>query len=117
MQPLRYLVVGVGALGRHHARIAASLDGVNLVAVAYPNPDQGRAVADERAVRWVDDYRKLIDDVDAASIVVPTSMHRRVTAEFIDRGIPVLVEKPLAGNVQDGRALVAAAESTGTILQ
>ncbi len=117
MKPLRYLVVGVGALGRHHARIAQSLDGVELVAVAEPDSKQGKMVADDLGTRWVGDYRQVIDSVDAASIVVPTTLHRRITAEFIDRGIAVLVEKPLARNAQEGRALVAAAESTGTSLQ
>lgn len=117
MKPLRYLVVGVGALGRHHARIAAGLDAVELIAVAEPNSEQGKTVADNLQTRWVSDYREVIDEVDAASIVVPTTLHRRITADFIDRGIAVLVEKPLARNVQEGQALVAAAESTGTILQ
>ncbi|MBX3437038.1 MAG: Gfo/Idh/MocA family oxidoreductase, partial [Planctomycetaceae bacterium] len=117
MRPVRYLVVGVGALGRHHARIAAGLEGVELVAVADPNSMQGAAVADDLGVRWVSDFRTVIESVDAASIVVPTTLHRRITAEFIDRGIAVLVEKPLARNVQEGRAMIAAAESTGAILQ
>ncbi|MGD9854674.1 MAG: Gfo/Idh/MocA family oxidoreductase [Planctomycetaceae bacterium] len=117
MKPIRYLVVGVGALGRHHARIAAGLEGVELVAVADPRSAQGKAVADDLGVRWVSDFRTVIDSVDAASIAVPTTLHRRITAEFIDRGIAVLVEKPLARNVHEGRALVTAAQSTGAILQ
>lgn len=117
MKPIRYLVVGVGALGRHHARIAADLDGVELVAVADPNSAQGTRIADDLRTRWVSDFRSVLDSVDAASIVVPTTLHRRIAADFIDRGIPVLVEKPLAHNVHEGRALVAAAEGTGSILQ
>ena len=61
MKPLRYLVVGVGALGRHHARIAAGLDGVELVAVAESNSQQGKAVADDLDTRWVGDYRQVIE--------------------------------------------------------
>lgn len=117
MRPLRYLVVGVGALGRHHARIAAGMDGVTLVAVADVNSAQGKLVADELGVPWVSDFRQVIETVDAASIVVPTTLHRRIAAEFIDRGIAVLIEKPLARNVHEGRALAAAAQSTGAILQ
>jgi predicted dehydrogenase len=117
MKGLRYLVVGVGALGRHHARIAAGLEGVELVAVADPFAAQGRAVAADVGARWVSDFREVIEAVDAASIVVPTSLHRRIASEFIDRGVAVLVEKPLARNVEEGRALVAAAARTGSILQ
>ncbi len=117
MKPIRYAVVGAGALGRHHARIAAGIEGVELVAVAEPNAEQGIAVATDNGSRWVADYREVLDAVDAASIVVPTSMHRRIAEEFMQRGIAVLVEKPLAGNVDDGRAIVDAAQSSGATLQ
>jgi predicted dehydrogenase len=117
MKPLRYLVVGVGALGRHHARIVAGLNGVELVAVADPCAAQGRAVAADVGARWVSDYRDVIASIDAASIVVPTSLHGRIASEFIERGIAVLVEKPLARSVAEGRALVAAAANAGCILQ
>ncbi|MEZ6050585.1 MAG: Gfo/Idh/MocA family oxidoreductase [Planctomycetaceae bacterium] len=116
-KPIRYAVIGAGALGRHHARIAAGLDGVELVAVAEPNAQQGQAVASDNDSRWVADYREILDAIDAASIVVPTSLHRRITEECIAHGVPVLVEKPLAGNVEDGRAIVRAAAGQGTILQ
>ncbi len=117
MRPIRYAVVGAGALGRHHARIAAGITGVELVAVAEPNAQQGQAVATDNASRWVADYRDILDVVDAASIVVPTSLHRRIAEQFLQRGIAVLVEKPLAGSVADGRALVDAARVSGATLQ
>ena len=117
MSDLRYLVVGVGALGRHHARIAAGLDGVQLVAVVDPNEAQGRAVAEEHGAKWSADYREILNDVDAASVVVPTFLHREVACDFLAAGVPVLVEKPLAGNLADGEAIVAASEEQGTVLQ
>jgi len=117
MKPLRYAVVGAGALGRHHARIAAGLEGVELIAVAEPNAAQGQAVAADNGSRWVADYHDILDSVDAASIVVPTSLHRRIAEECINRGVAVLVEKPLAGNVDDGRAIVEAARRQETTLQ
>lgn len=117
MNRLRYMVIGVGALGRHHARIAASLEGVDLVAVADPNEEQGRAVACEHSAEWVADYRDKLGEVDAASVVVPTFLHRRVACDLLAAEVPVLVEKPLAGNVADGRAIVAAAQERGTLLQ
>lgn len=106
MQDLKFAVIGVGALGRHHARILSNMDGVQLVAVADPNEQQGRSVAESCGCEWTHDHRTLLQRVDAASIVVPTSLHRRVATDFLSRSIPVLVEKPLAATVADGRALV-----------
>lgn len=117
MSQLRYMVIGVGALGRHHARIAAGLDGVELIAVADPHEQQGRAVADQHDARWVADYRQMLDQVDAVSVVVPTFLHRRVTCDCLAAGIPTLVEKPLAGSIEDGRAIVAAADENRSLLQ
>lgn len=117
MKTIRYAVIGAGALGRHHARIAAALDGVELVAVAEPNAEQGQTVAADNGSRWVADYREVLDSIDAASVVVPTSLHRRITEQCIEHGVSVLVEKPLAGNVEDGCAIVEAAKEKGTTLQ
>ena len=117
MKTIRYAVIGAGALGRHHARIAAGLEGVELVAVAEPNAEQGQAVASDNGSHWVADYREILDSVDAASIVVPTSLHRRIAEECIAHDVAALVEKPLAGNVEDGRAIVSAAEEQGITLQ
>lgn len=106
MERLKLAVVGVGALGRHHARILSNNPGVELVAVADPNESQGRSVADACTCEWTPDYRTLLGRVDAASIVVPTGMHAEVAANFLRRSTPVLVEKPLAANTEEGRMLV-----------
>lgn len=106
MPDLKLAVIGVGALGRHHARILSQMEGVELVAVADPNDRQGRSVAENCGCEWTDDYRTLLQRIDAASIVVPTSLHRRVATDFLSRSIPVLVEKPLAATVEDGQVLV-----------
>jgi predicted dehydrogenase len=106
MERLKLAVVGVGALGRHHARILSNNPGVELVAVADPNETQGRAVADSCKCEWTHDYRTLLGRVDAASIVVPTGMHADVASNFLRRSTPVLVEKPLAANTEEGRLLI-----------
>ena len=106
MNNLKFAVIGVGALGRHHARILSNMDGIDLIAVADPNEQQGRSVAESCGCEWIDDYRTLLQRVDAASIVVPTSIHRRVACDFLSRSIPVLVEKPLAATVEDGATMV-----------
>ena len=117
MSRLKFGVVGVGALGRHHARILASFPDVELVAVAEPNETQGRAVAESCHCEWVPDYQSLLKRVDAASIVVPTFMHRNVAVEFLNRGIPILVEKPLASTIADAQAMVDAAHTHSVPLQ
>ena len=114
---MRVCVVGVGALGRHHARILNQIPGVDLVAVADPQAEQGQQVAETCGCEWTPDYRTLLDRVDAASIVVPTSLHLRVGSDFLNHGVPVLIEKPLAGNVRDGKALVDLALSKRLPLQ
>ncbi len=117
MDRLKLGVVGVGALGRHHARILSSFPDVELVAVAEPNETQGRTVAEACDCEWVPDFQSLLGRVDAASIVVPTFMHRRVAVEFLNRGIPILVEKPLASTIADAQAMVDAAKTHSVPLQ
>lgn len=114
---LRTAVIGVGALGRHHARILSQMEGVELVAVADPNEQQGRAVAEASQCSWTNDYRTLLKSVDAVSVVVPTFLHKQVGKDFLEKDIPVLMEKPLAGNVADGESLVRLAEEHAIPLQ
>ena len=119
MPRLRLAVVGVGALGRHHARILSELPDVELVAVADSRSEQGEEIAAKCRTRWVADYRELLsrDVIDAVSVVVPTVAHRAVAGAFLEAGIPVLVEKPLAANVTHARELVRLASRQGTLLQ
>jgi predicted dehydrogenase len=117
MKRLKMAVVGVGALGQHHARILSQMDGVELVAVAENREDVGRAIAEKCNTRWVADYRDLLDEVDAASIVVPTSAHFAVASEFLRRGIPILLEKPLALTSDQGRVLVKLAQNHDAVFQ
>lgn len=117
MSRLKMAVVGVGALGRHHARIVSQLPGVELVAVADPNANQGQQIADAAGTKWVADHRDLIDVVDAVTIAVPTGFHFGVAADFLENGIHSLVEKPLAADLSEAMRMVQLAERTGAILQ
>ena len=116
---LRLAVIGVGALGRHHARLLADMDDVDLVGVADPNPEQGARIADAHGTTWFADYRTLLDrhDVNGVSIVVPTSLHRRIAEDCLRRGVPVLVEKPITPSVEDGESLCRLAEEQQLPLQ
>ncbi len=117
MSSLKTIVVGVGALGRHHARILSTMDGVELIAVAEPNPQQGQAVAEQCGCPWVADYRQMIDRIDAASIVVPTFLHHQVAKDFLTRGISVMIEKPLTADLAQAQELVSLAEAQRCTLQ
>ena len=114
--PLRVAVVGVGHLGRHHARVLAGLPGVSLVGVV--DSDQGRAAEIAAAVgsRVVADVASLIGQVDAVSIAVPTEAHASVALPLMAAGVHVLIEKPMTRSMAEADALLAAAESAGVVL-
>lgn len=117
MSSIKLGVVGVGALGRHHARILSEMEGVELTAVAETNPELGKTASETLGTKWVSDYRELIGQVDAVSIVVPTQFHHAVATDFLNNQIPVMVEKPLAGNLLEAEQIVQAARDNKTLLQ
>src|SRR5579863_8453483 len=105
MKRVRMAVIGVGHLGREHARILANLPDVDLVGVADVNLDQAQSVARRHNTQAFADYWPLLNLVDAASIVVPTTYHLAVAREFLLRGIPLLIEKPIAGTAAEASEL------------
>jgi predicted dehydrogenase len=117
MNRLRVGVVGVGHLGQHHARILVAMPDVELVAVADSRRDQADAVAKRCGCAAAADYRELFGKVDAVSIAVPTFLHREVAGAFLSRGIPAMVEKPLACSLAEAEALVSLARGSGAVLQ
>lgn len=114
---LRTAVVGVGYLGRFHAQKYRELEGSNLVAVVDANAESAQKVATELGVESVTDYRKVLDRVDAISIAVPTPLHHAVACAALERGIHVLVEKPIATTVDEASEMVAIAARHGCVLQ
>jgi predicted dehydrogenase len=113
---LRVAAIGVGHLGRHHARILSSLPGASLVGVVDIKADRAAEIAAAHGSRPFTDYRDLVGQVDAVSIAVPTQAHLEVASAFLERGIPVLVEKPLARSVDEADRMIALAESRGAVL-
>jgi predicted dehydrogenase len=103
----RVAVVGVGHLGKHHARIYKELADVELVATVDLAPDRGTLA----------DYKELYGKVDAVSLAVPTIEHARVGRDLLEHGIDVLVEKPIASTLGEARALIEAAAAHHRILQ
>jgi len=118
---VRVGVVGVGHLGKHHARLfqalAKSGAGCELVAVADPSEAARKVAEATYEVPAFADHHELLGKVDAVSVVVPTRLHREVASVFLENGIDVLVEKPIARTVADGQALVDLASRHGRILQ
>lgn len=108
---LRAAVIGVGAMGRHHARVYHELDATVLVGVADPDPANAAFVTQRYGVPTFVDHRELLDAVrpEVVSVVVPTALHLAVARDCLKAGAHVLVEKPIAGTVDDGRAIIAAA--------
>lgn len=117
MTPLRTAVIGVGALGRHHARILSQLPGSELVGVVDSNRKQGESVASTCGTQWYPSCEPLLDQVDAVSVVVPTVFHKAVAGQFLERGISVLVEKPIASTVADAGSMVELADANNAVLQ
>lgn len=102
---VKMAVIGVGALGRHHARILAGMPGVELVAVVDPNETQGRAVAEQHSTRWVANYQEILVSCDAFSVVAPTFLHHKIAVECLSQGKDLLVEKPLTASVEQALEL------------
>lgn len=113
---LRVAVIGVGHLGRHHARILAELPGVALAAVVDTVPERAAEAAKASRARPLDDYRQLLGEVDAVTIAVPTESHADIARAFLARGTAVLVEKPMTRTLAEAEGLIAAAKTSGTVL-
>ena len=113
---VRVAVIGVGHLGKHHARILSALPGVELVAGVDTHLGRATEIASEYRTRPSMDQRELTGKVDAVTIAVPTEIHREVALPFLLAGIPVLVEKPMARSLAEADEMIDAAARAGTVL-
>jgi predicted dehydrogenase len=114
---IRTGVIGAGHLGREHARVYASLEDAKLIAVCDINEKTGRAVAERHGVRFVSDFRELLEEVDAVSIATPTVDHHEITCACLNAGINVLVEKPIARTLPEADEMIRMAKAKGLVLQ
>lgn len=117
IKPLRTAVIGAGYLGKYHAEKYARLDNSRLVAVVDTNPEIAAEVAARHGTRGLTDYRELLGQVDAVSIVVPTSLHHAVARDFLAHGVHVLVEKPITETIRQADELIELARKNGLVLQ
>jgi predicted dehydrogenase len=114
---IRVGVVGAGALGFHHTRILRDVPGATLVGFHDASPERAATVASELGVESYASLDALLDEVQAVSVAVPTPAHFAVAAPALERGLHVLVEKPIAATLDEADALLAIAKRTGAVLQ
>lgn len=114
---IKVAVVGVGYLGEHHARIYSELPGVELVGVVDLNVERAEKIAADRQCEAFTDVSALFGKVDAASVVVPTPAHFKVSKALLENGVDLLLEKPMTATLQEADELLALADQKGRMLQ
>ena len=115
---MRVAVIGVGSMGFNHLRVYSELEGVQLAGVSDVSPERLKAITDRFAVPTYSDYRELIEKEkpEAISITVPTSDHEEVATFALKAGAHILVEKPIAASVEEGKRIIALAKETKRLL-
>ena len=117
MEKIRTAVVGVGYLGQFHAEKYAQLINADLVAVVDIDTDKATTVAEKVGTRPFTDYRDIVDRVDAVSIVVPTQAHYEVAKSFLEKGVHVLLEKPITTTLDEADELISIAAAKKAVFQ
>ncbi len=115
---LKTAVIGVGSMGVNHARVYWELPGSELMGISDMNETLVNSVAKKYSTQAYTDYRLMLDELkpDVVTVAVPTLFHREVALEIIDRGISLLIEKPIAFDLEEGKSIIAAAKAKGVKL-
>lgn len=107
---MRVGVIGAGAMGQNHIRTYSQMDGVELVGIADVDKKRVESLSKQYDAQGFLDYHELLNhDLDAVSVVVPTTLHKRVAIDVINKGVNLLVEKPIADSIDNATAVVEAA--------
>lgn len=117
MRQVKIGILGVGSLGQHHARIYSEMAEVELIGVFDADTGRARDIARKCKTTAFDSLESLAEKIEAASVVVPTDLHREVAGRLMERGIHVLVEKPIAATTAEAEAMVELARKKNVILQ
>jgi UDP-N-acetylglucosamine 3-dehydrogenase len=105
-------VIGVGSMGKNHARVLSEIS--NLVGIADPDKDAGQSVASKTGAQYFEDYHDMLnEDIQAICIATPTDMHFGISQDVITKGIHFLVEKPMCSTLEDSEKLVGLAKDAG----
>ena len=113
---IRTAVIGVGSLGQHHARNyseLAELGTTEFIGVCDTNEANAKTIAEKSNCQYFTDWRDLLDKVDAVSIVTPTESHCEIACAFLEKGVNVLVEKPIARTLAEADLMIKTAEKSG----
>jgi predicted dehydrogenase len=116
MERIRTAVVGVGHLGKHHARWYKNINEAELIGVYDVDSAKCRRVAAELGVAALENIGEIYDKAQAVTIAVPTSSHFEVASEFIKRGVHCLIEKPIAASIEEAETLVSSAAKNNVTL-
>ncbi|HAM53809.1 MAG TPA: hypothetical protein DCP92_25100, partial [Nitrospiraceae bacterium] len=114
---VKVAVVGAGYLGQHHARVYSELEDAELVGVVDTDVERAEEVAEKYGSTAYSNYRDILGNTDALSIVIPTTSHYEVTLDCIRAGKDVLVEKPITVNLDEASELIREAERMDSVLQ
>lgn len=118
MKPLKVAVIGVGHLGKEHARVCHALPDVTLTAIVDADTQRGQVLAQQYQTQFYTSYKPLLkQELDAVSIVTPTITHYAIAREFIKRGVHTFIEKPITHKTADAQALIKLARQHKTVLQ
>ena len=117
MTPLKVAVIGVGHMGRHHARLYSEMPNVELVAVVDTNELVARDTAKKLNTNYYTNYSDIIGKINAANVAVPTSMHYPIAQHLLEEGIHLLVEKPVTNNLLEAEHLISIADAKSLIFQ
>ncbi len=110
---MKVAVIGVGTMGRHHARVYSELPEAELVAISDADSFRAESTAQNFGIRAYTDHREMLEKEkpDAVSVVVPTAMHERVGLDALDAGVNILIEKPIAATIEEGMHLIEKARA------
>lgn len=109
---IKAAVIGVGSMGVNHARVNWELPDVDLVGVVDFDETRAQSVAKKYSTKAYTDYQKMLDETkpDEVTLAVPTIYHHKIALDIIDRGIPLLIEKPIAFTLEEGQSIIKAAK-------
>jgi UDP-N-acetylglucosamine 3-dehydrogenase len=116
VQMLRIGVIGLGSMGKNHARVCSEIEDINLVGVSEIDQSVLKKISERLYTKAYSDYKKLIPDIDCAIISTPTSTHYKIAMDLLDAGKHVLIEKPISDNIKKADALVKKAEKERLVL-
>ncbi len=113
---MKTAVIGTGNMGKHHVRLLHKIS--SLVAISDVNEKKGTEFAEKYNCKYYKDYNEMLnkEEIDAISLAVPTNIHKKIALDIINKGINILIEKPIATTIEDAQEIIDAAENNNVKL-